>query len=47
MLTSDWNTLLCKARSEYRDYMQILAERREGDSRVAPLWESGKHDTIQ
>ena len=37
MLASDWKTLLDKAKSEYGEYMHILIERGEGDSRLESL----------
>ena len=39
MLATDWKTLLDMAKAEYDEYIQILAQRGDGDSRLAALLE--------
>ena len=45
MFAYSWKTLLDKAKSEYNDYMQILAKRGEGDVRMASLLEINQQNS--
>ena len=45
MFAYSWKTLLDKAKSEYNDYMQILAKRGEGDVRMTSLLEINRQNS--
>ena len=45
MFAYSWEALLGKAKSEYDDYMQILAKRGEGDVRMASLLEINQQNS--